>query len=42
MDKLGVVIAIVLAAIFFHEKMTWHHWCGGVLIVSGAVVLAYA
>jgi transporter family protein len=41
-DKLSVVIAIVLAAIFLHEKMTWHHWCGGVLIVSGAIVLAYA
>ena len=41
-DKLSVVIAIVLAAIFLHEKMTWHHWCGGLLILSGAVVLACA
>lgn len=41
-DKLSVVIAIVLAAIFLHEKMTWHHWVGGVLIFTGAVVLAYA
>ncbi|MGH9515519.1 MAG: EamA family transporter [Terriglobales bacterium] len=41
-DKLSVVVAIALAAIFLHEKITWHHWCGGVLIVSGAVVLAYA
>jgi transporter family protein len=41
-DKLSVVIAIALAAIFLHEKMTWHHWCGGLLILSGAVVLAYA
>src|SRR5579863_816015 len=41
-DKLSVVIAIVLAAIFLHEKMTWHHWLGGVLIFTGAVVLAYA
>lgn len=41
-DKLSVVIAIALAAIFLHEKMTWHHWCGGILIVSGAIVLAYA
>ena len=41
-DKLSVVIAIALAAIFLHEKLTWHHWCGGLLIVSGAVVLAYA
>jgi bacterial/archaeal transporter family protein len=41
-DKLSVVIAIVLAAIFLHEPMTWHHWLGGALIFAGAVVLAYA
>lgn len=41
-DKLSVVVAIVLAAIFLHEKMTWHHWVGGTLIFTGAVVLAYA
>jgi transporter family protein len=41
-DKLSVVIAIALAAIFLHENLTWHHWFGGLLIVSGAVVLAYA
>ena len=41
-DKLSVVIAIALAAIFLHEKMTWHHWVGGALIFTGAVILAYA
>jgi len=41
-DKLSVVVAIALAAIFLHEKMTWHHWMGGALIFTGAVVLAYA
>jgi transporter family protein len=41
-DKLSVVIAIVLAAIFLHEKMTWHHWVGGTFIFVGAVILAYA
>ncbi len=41
-DKLSVVVAIVLAALFLHEKVTWHHWVGGVLIFTGAVVLAYA
>lgn len=41
-DKLSVVIAIGLAAIFLHEKLTWHQWCGGLLIFSGALVLAYA
>jgi bacterial/archaeal transporter family protein len=41
-DKLSVVVAIVLAAIFLHERLTWHHWLGGSLIFAGAVVLAYA
>jgi bacterial/archaeal transporter family protein len=41
-DKLSVVVAIVLAAIFLHERVTWHHWVGGMLIFTGAVVLAYA
>lgn len=41
-DKLSVVIAIALAAIFLHEPMTWHHWAGGLLIFTGATVLAYA
>ncbi len=41
-DKLSVVVAIVLAAFFLHERVTWHHWVGGVLIFAGAVILAYA
>src|ERR1700690_1438788 len=41
-DKLSVVIAIALAAIFLHEPLTWHHWVGGLLIFTGATVLAYA
>jgi bacterial/archaeal transporter family protein len=41
-DKLSVVIAIALAAIFLHERLTWHKWAGGLLIFSGAVVLAYS
>jgi transporter family protein len=40
-DKLSVVVAIVLAAIFLHERLTWHQWIGGALILSGAIVLAY-
>lgn len=39
-DKLSVVIAIALAAIFLHEHLTWHHWVGGLLILSGAIVIA--
>jgi transporter family protein len=41
-DKLSVVIAIAFAAIFLHEHLTWHHWIGGLLICTGAVVVAYA
>jgi transporter family protein len=41
-DKLSVVVAIVLAAIFLRERVTWHHWVGGLLIFAGALVLAYA
>jgi bacterial/archaeal transporter family protein len=41
-DKLSVVIAIGLAAILLHEHLTWHHWIGGLLVFSGATVLAYA
>ncbi len=40
-DKLSVVVAIVLAAIFLRERLTWHQWVGGALIFTGAVVLAY-
>src|SRR5438874_3869307 len=41
-DKLSVVVAMVLAAIFLGESLTWVHWIGGILIVAGAVLLAYA
>jgi bacterial/archaeal transporter family protein len=40
-DKLSVVFVIVFAAIFLHEQLTWHHWVGGVLIISGAVILTF-
>jgi len=41
-DKLSVVIAMALAAIFLGESLTALHWLGGILIVSGAVLIAYA
>jgi transporter family protein len=41
-DKLSVVVAIVLAAVFLGEHVTWHHWVGGFLIFAGAGILAYA
>ncbi len=39
-DKLSVVFVIVFAALFLHEKITWHTWLGGLLIVTGAAILA--
>jgi transporter family protein len=40
-DKLSVVVAMVLAVVFLGERLTWQHWVGGGLIVSGTIVLAY-
>ena len=41
-DKLSVVFAIGLAAIVLGERLSWHHYLGGALIVAGAIVLAWA
>jgi transporter family protein len=41
-DKLSVVVAIVFAALFLHERLTWQHWVGGTLIVSGSIIIVYA
>ena len=41
-DKLGVVFAIVFAAIFLKEKITPQHMLGGLLVVAGALVLAWS
>lgn len=38
-DKLSVVFVLVLAAAFLGEKLTWHQWLGGVLILAGAIVI---
>jgi transporter family protein len=40
-DKLSVVFVIAFAAIFLRERLTWHQWLGGVLIVAGALVIAW-
>ena len=41
-DKLSVVFAIVLAAVVLGEKLNWHHYLGGALIVCGAIILVWA
>ena len=40
-DKLSVVFAIAFAAVILRERLSWHHWTGGALIVSGAISLAW-
>ncbi len=40
-DKLSVVFAIILAVIVLHEQLSWQQWVGGLLIVGGAVILAW-
>jgi transporter family protein len=39
-DKLSVVVAIALAGLLLHEQLTWHHWLGGALIVTGSIIIA--
>ena len=39
-DKLSVVFAIALAAIFLGEQLVWQHWVGGGFIVAGAILFA--
>jgi len=39
-DKLSVVVAVVLAAVFLNEKLAAVHVVGVLLIVAGAVLLA--
>ena len=41
-DKLSIVIAMVLAAIFLGEHLTWRHGVAAVLIVSGSLLLIKA
>jgi len=40
-DKLSVVFVLVLAALFLHEPLTLRTGLGGLLIVAGALVLAW-
>ena len=39
-DKLSVVFAVALSALFLGERLAWQHWTGGVLIVAGAAIIA--
>src|SRR5579859_435885 len=39
-DKLSVVVAIILAGLFLGEHLTWRHWIGAGLILTGTIVIA--
>lgn len=39
-DKLSVVFVIALGALVLGERLTWHEWTGGALILAGAIVIA--
>ncbi len=39
-DKLSVIFAIALAALFLHEPVSWHQWVGGACILGGVLLLA--
>jgi transporter family protein len=39
-DKLSVVLAMVLAALFLGEQVTWRHWIGAGFIVTGTIIIA--
>jgi hypothetical protein len=41
MDKPSVLFAILFAAIVLRETLTWHHWLGGGLVLTGTVILAF-
>lgn len=41
-DKLSVVFAIILSFVFLGESLTWQVLTGGVLIVTGSLVIAFA
>jgi transporter family protein len=38
-DKVSVVVAMALGALFLNEHLGWRDWLGGALIVSGTLVL---
>ena len=40
-DKLSVVFVLVLAACFLGERLSWQQWIGGVLILAGAILIAW-
>lgn len=42
LERLSLVFAIILSAIFLKEKITWQVITGGLLMVAGALIIAFA
>jgi transporter family protein len=42
LERLSLVFAIVFAAVFLKERITWQVVAGGVLMVAGAIIIAVA
>lgn len=40
-DKLSVIFAIALAALFLKEPITWQQWLGGLVILAGAAIFVW-
>lgn len=40
LERISFVFAIIMAAIFLKEKITWQIAVGGILIVAGALIIA--
>jgi transporter family protein len=38
-DKLSIIVAMALAALFLGETLTWKQWVGGALMIGGAVLV---
>lgn len=41
-DKLSLVLTVIFAAIFLHEKFTWMTALGAVLMSAGALVIGFS
>ena len=39
-DKLSLVLAVIMAVVFLHEKLTWPTAIGSVMITIGVLVIA--
>lgn len=39
-DKLSLVLAVIMAVVFLHEKLTWSTIVGSILITVGVLVMA--